>query len=83
LKIPATYSDATCKNCGACARSRDAVIGFPAHGAWRQVEAATAARAMPDGDSWAFRDHCTMAEISPPKRKQPDAFTLRISRSGG
>jgi hypothetical protein len=40
---PATYSDATCKTCGACARVRDAVIGFPAHGAWRQVEAATAA----------------------------------------
>src|SRR3979490_3426771 len=31
---PATYSDATCKSCGACARARDAVIGFPAHGAW-------------------------------------------------
>ena len=41
---PATYSDATCKSCGACAHARDAVIGFPAHGAWRQVEAATAAR---------------------------------------
>ncbi|MGO8937084.1 MAG: hypothetical protein ACLQLO_08090 [Mycobacterium sp.] len=34
---PATYSDATCKSCGACARIRDAVIGFPAPGAWRQV----------------------------------------------
>jgi hypothetical protein len=32
---PATYTDATCKSCGACARLRDAVIGFPAHGAWR------------------------------------------------
>src|SRR6202007_192056 len=41
---PATYIDAPCKSCGACARVRDAVIGFPAHGAWRQVEAATAAR---------------------------------------
>jgi hypothetical protein len=30
---PATYSDATCKTCGACARVRNAVIGFPAHGA--------------------------------------------------
>jgi hypothetical protein len=29
---PATYSDATCKSCGACARPHDAVIGFPAHG---------------------------------------------------
>src|SRR2546425_1170203 len=35
---PATYSDATCKTCGACAQGRDAVIGFPAHGAWRVVE---------------------------------------------
>jgi hypothetical protein len=60
---PATYSDATCKSCGACARSRDAVIGFPAHGAWRQVEKATAARDVAVGDSWAFRDHRTMAEV--------------------
>ena len=34
---PATYSNATCKSCGACARPRAAVIGFPAHGAWRQA----------------------------------------------
>ena len=60
---PATYSDATCKSCGACARSRDAVIGFPAHGAWRQVEAATGARNVSVGQNWAFRDHRTMAEV--------------------
>src|SRR6202035_1331643 len=36
---PATYTNATCKSCGAGARVRDAVIGFPAHGAWRQAEA--------------------------------------------
>jgi hypothetical protein len=60
---PATYSDATCKSCGACANTRDAVIGFPAHGAWRQVEAAMAARDIPAGDSWAFQDHRTMAEV--------------------
>jgi hypothetical protein len=60
---PATYSGATCKACGACARVRDAVIGFPAHGAWRQVEAAMAARDVPAGESWAFRDHRTMAEV--------------------
>jgi hypothetical protein len=60
---PATYSDATCKTCGACARIRDAVIGFPAHGAWRKVEAATAARDVPVGQSWAFHDHRTMAEV--------------------
>src|SRR5215472_16763281 len=60
---PATYSDATCKTCGACARMRDVVIGFSAHGAWRQVETAMAARDVPAGTSWAFRDHRTMAEV--------------------
>jgi hypothetical protein len=60
---PATYSDATCKSCGACARVRDPVIGFPAHGAWRRVEAAMAAREVPTGESWAFREHRTMADI--------------------
>jgi hypothetical protein len=47
---PATYSDATCKTCGVCARVRDAVIGFPAHGAWRRVESATAARDVTVGE---------------------------------
>src|SRR6516162_8764053 len=60
---PATYSDATCKTCGACAHVRDAVIGFPAHGAWRQVEAATAARDIAVGESWAFTSHRSMAEV--------------------
>ena len=60
---PATYSDATCKTCGACARPRDAVIGFPADGAWRLVEAATAARDVPVGQSRAFHDYRTMAEV--------------------
>jgi hypothetical protein len=60
---PATYSDVTCKTCGACARMRDAVIGFPAHGAWQRVEADMAARDVPAGESWAFREHRTMAEV--------------------
>ena len=60
---PATYTDATCQSCGACAQPRDAVIAFPAHGAWRLAEKATAARDVPLGDSWAFREHRTMAEI--------------------
>jgi hypothetical protein len=60
---PATYSDATCKSCGACARVRDAVIGFPAHGAWQKVEKATTARNVPPGEPWVFRDHRTMAEV--------------------
>jgi hypothetical protein len=60
---PATYTDATCKSCGACTRVRDAVIGFPAHGAWRVVEKATAARDVPPGESWAFSEHRTMAEV--------------------
>jgi hypothetical protein len=60
---PATYSDATCKSCGACAHARAAVIGFPAHGAWRLVEAATGARDIPAGESWAFPEHRMMAEV--------------------
>jgi hypothetical protein len=39
------------------------VIGFPAHGAWRQVEAATAARDVAVGESWAFTNHRSMAEV--------------------
>jgi hypothetical protein len=60
---PATYSDATCKSCGACDRPRDVVIGFPAHGAWPQAEKATAAPDVPVGQSWAFHNHPTMAEV--------------------
>jgi hypothetical protein len=60
---PATYSDATCRTCGACARVRDAVIGFPAHGAWRQVEAAIAARDIAVGAPWTFSEHRTMAQV--------------------
>src|SRR5712692_8006784 len=60
---PATYTDATCKSCGACARVRDVVIGFPAHGAWRVVEKAVAARDVAVGEPWAFREHRTMAEV--------------------
>jgi hypothetical protein len=60
---PATYTDATCKSCGACAEPREAVIGFPAHGAWRTVEKAIAARDVAPGESWAFREHRTMAEV--------------------
>jgi hypothetical protein len=60
---PATYTDATCKTCGACARVRDAVIDFPAHGAWRQVKAVTAARDVPAGESRAFQEHRTLAQV--------------------
>ena len=60
---PATYSDATCKTCGACARVRHAVIGVPAHGGWQKVEKAAAARDVPLGEPWIFRDHRTLAEV--------------------
>src|SRR5258708_5867369 len=60
---PATYSDATCKTCGACAHVRNVVIGFPAHGAWQQVVAATAARDVALAEPWAFRERRTMAEV--------------------
>jgi hypothetical protein len=60
---PATYTAATCKSCGACAEPREAVIGFPAHGPWRMVEKVTAARDVAVGQSWAFREHRTMAQV--------------------
>ena len=39
------------------------MIGFPAHGPWRMVEKAIAARDVPAGESWAFREYRTMAEV--------------------
>jgi hypothetical protein len=60
---PATYTGTTCDACRACARPREAVIGFPAHGGWRVVETAVAARDVPAGERWTFPDHRTMAEI--------------------
>jgi hypothetical protein len=39
------------------------VIGFPAHGSWRLVEQATVARDVPVGQSWAFHEHRTMAQV--------------------
>jgi len=60
---PATYTAATCKSCGARAKAREAVIGFPAHGPWRMVEKAIAARDVAIGESWAFREHRTMAQV--------------------
>jgi hypothetical protein len=68
---PATYTAATCKSCGACAEPRDAVIGFPAHGPWRMVEKATAAREVAVGESWAFREHRTMAEVIAQEKSLP------------
>jgi hypothetical protein len=67
---PATYTDTTCEECRVCARPRDVIVAFPAHGGrWRQVEQATGARDprvardVPAGQSWAFLDHRTMAEV--------------------
>jgi len=60
---PASYTDTTCESCRACAKPRDAVIGFPAHGAWRVVERATAARDVPPDEPWIFSQHRTMAEV--------------------
>jgi len=34
-----------------------------AHGAWRQVEAAMAARDVAVGEPWTFPEHRTMAEV--------------------
>jgi hypothetical protein len=60
---PATYTGTTCETCRACAKPRTAVIGFPAHGGWRVVEQATAARDVPLGERWSFPDHRTMEAI--------------------
>jgi hypothetical protein len=59
---PASYADTTCASCGACAKAHGAIIGFPAHGAWRVAERATAARDVPPGERWTFQ-HPTMAEV--------------------
>src|SRR3977135_4234391 len=67
---PATYTAATCKSCGACAEPRAAVIGFLAHGPWRMVEKAIAARDVPVGESWAFREHRTMAQVIAEEKSQ-------------
>ena len=61
---PATYSNATCASCRACAHSRNGtIIGFPAHGTAKRKTEAVAARDVPVGKSWAFRDHRTMAQV--------------------
>src|ERR1700756_4481369 len=62
---PATYSNATCASCRACAHSRNgAIIGFPVHGTSKRKAEAVAARDVPAGESWAFRDHRTIAQVS-------------------
>jgi len=41
---PATYrDDTTCASCGLCARKRDAIVGFPAHGVQKRKASAIAA----------------------------------------
>jgi hypothetical protein len=62
---PATYGRTTCSECRACARPRQAVIGFPAHGAQakKAENAHLAARDVPAGWPWTFPEHRTMAEV--------------------
>jgi hypothetical protein len=61
---PATYSDATCASCRACAHARNGtIIGFPAHGTAKRKAEAVTARDVPAGPSWAFRNHRTMAQV--------------------
>jgi hypothetical protein len=75
---PATYSDATCKTCGACARVRDAVIGFPALGrrSRRPLPPGTCRLASPGYSLTIAR----WLRSSPTRQQQPDAFALPISR---
>jgi hypothetical protein len=77
LRIP----DATYKTC--CARARNAVIGFPAHGAWRQLEAALAARDVPVGEAGRSGTIARWLRSAPRKQQQPNVFTLQICGSGG
>ena len=60
---PAAYTAATCETCRACARPREAIIGFPAHGDWRAVETAVAARDVPPGARWSFTDHRSLKAV--------------------
>jgi hypothetical protein len=60
---PATYTGTTCDACRACAKRREAVIGFPAHGGWRVVEKSIAARDVPVGERWSFPDHRSMEAV--------------------
>jgi hypothetical protein len=44
IVCPATYrDDVSCKSCGLCARSRDAIVGFPSHGVQSKKASAIAA----------------------------------------
>jgi hypothetical protein len=60
---PATYTDTTCQACRACSKPREAIIGFPAHGTAKRKAEAIAARDIPAGESWAFLEHRTMAQV--------------------
>src|SRR5205823_5793586 len=56
---------------------------FPAHGAWRVVEKATAARDVPVGEPWIFPGIARWPRPSPTKLQEPDAFyppDLRVWR---
>jgi len=58
-----SYTNTTYAACGSCARHRKAIIGLPAHGGWRVVEKATAAREVRPGEPWTFPDHRSMAQV--------------------
>jgi hypothetical protein len=60
-----SYNETTCAACRACVHGRrnGTVIGFPAHGGWRVVEKATAARDVRPGEPWTFPDHRTMGQV--------------------
>jgi hypothetical protein len=62
---PATYGRTTCAECRACAKPREAIIGFPAHGsqAKKAENAHLAARDVRPGWPWTFSEHRSMAEV--------------------
>jgi hypothetical protein len=62
---PAAYSCTTCSECRACSRLREAIIGFPAHGAQakKAEQAHLVARDVPVGSPWTFSEHRNMAQV--------------------
>ena len=62
---PAAYCRTTCAECRACAKPREAIIGFPAHGtqAKKAELAHLAARDVPADFPWTFSEHRTMDQV--------------------
>ena len=79
---PATYSDATCETCGACARVRDAgLVSLPMALGGRSGSNRFSRRRRRRASGY-FRNIDRWQRFSPTRQQQPDAFTLQICGSG-